>query len=104
MYGLIGKIVAVGGKRAELADVLLAGTHEMPGCLSYIVAADPSAEDTLWVTEVWVDRASHSASLSLPSVQAAISKGRPLIAGFEDQVETEPLGGYGLGAGQGRQG
>ena len=101
MYGLIGKIVAVAGKRDELAGVLLEGTQDMPGCLSYIVAADPLAADVLWVTEVWDDEASHRASLSLASVQEAISRGRPLIAGFEDRVETQPLGGHGL-AGHGR--
>lgn len=96
MYGLIGRILAVPGKRDELAAILLEGTQEMPGCLSYVVAVDGSEPDALWVTEVWTDRASHQASLSLPSVRAAITKGRPLIASFENRVETTPLGGHGL--------
>jgi hypothetical protein len=29
-------------------------------------------------------------------VQAAIAKGRPLIAGFDSHVETEPVGGHGI--------
>jgi hypothetical protein len=33
---------------------------------------------------------------TLPAVQAAIAKARPLIAGFSNRVETVPLGGYGL--------
>ncbi len=69
----------------------------MPGCLSYIVAKDPADADALWVTEAWEDRASHQASLSLPSVQDAITKGRPMIAGFgPERFETEPVGGHGL--------
>jgi hypothetical protein len=32
----------------------------------------------------------------LPEVQAAIGKGRPLIKGFDSQVETAPIGGIGL--------
>jgi len=68
----------------------------MPGCLSYIVAADPADANALWVTEVWDSQASHQASLSLPAVQAAIAKGRPMIAGFSNRVETQPLGGIGL--------
>ena len=32
------------------------------------------------------------AALKLPAVRAAIAKGRPLIAGFGDQVETRPVG------------
>jgi quinol monooxygenase YgiN len=95
MYGLIGKIVAVPGKRDELASILLEGTREMPGCLSYVVANDAADSNALWVTEVWTDPANHQASLSLPSVQAAIAKGRPLIAAFENRVETTPLGGWG---------
>ena len=49
----------------------------MPGCLSYIVATDPSDPDSLWITEVF-------------------AKGRPLIKGFSNRVETAPIGGYGL--------
>jgi quinol monooxygenase YgiN len=96
MYGLIGKLVATGGRRSELARILLEGSAAMPGCLSYVVAEDAEDEDALWVTEVWDSEASHAASLSLPSVQAAIQKGRPFIAGFGDRHVTTPLGGQGL--------
>lgn len=96
MYGLIGKMNAVPGKRDDLAAIMLQGTKEMPGCLSYIVAADPEDPDGLWITEVWDSADSHQASLQLPEVQQAIAKGRPLIAGFSNRVETMPLGGHGL--------
>lgn len=96
MYGLIGKMRSVAGKRAELAAILLEGTEGMPGCRAYIVAEDAKDSDALWITEVWDDAASHAASLKLPAVQAAIRRGRPLIAGFESQVELKPLGGVGL--------
>ena len=96
MYGLISKIKSQPGQRNELAKILIQGAGEMPGCLSYVVAEDLSESDSLWVTEVWDDQASHQASLSLPSVQAAISQGRPLIAGFGERFETSPLGGHGL--------
>jgi quinol monooxygenase YgiN len=101
MYGLIGKMTAVAGQRDQLAAILLAGTEDMPGCLSYIVALDPGDPDSLWITEAWDSQASHQASLALPAVQAAIAKGRPLIAGFSDRVETTPIGGQGLKAGRG---
>jgi len=96
MYGLIGRIKAVAGKRAELAAVLVQEDGGMPGCLNYVVAEDPADADALWVTEVWVDQAAHRASLQLPAVQAAIARGRPLIAGFDNRVETNVLGGIGL--------
>ena len=96
MYGLIGKMTAAPGQRDALAAILLEGTGSMPGCLSYIIATDVSDPDALWITEVWESQATHQASLSLPAVQAAIAKGRPLIAGFSNRVETMPIGGYGL--------
>jgi len=96
MYGLIGKMTAVPGARDALAAILLDGTGDMPGCLSYVVAADPEDADALWITEVWESREAHQASLQLPGVQAAIAQGRPLIAGFSDRHETTPIGGHGL--------
>lgn len=96
MYGLIGKMLAAVGKRDELVKILLEGTDKMPGCLSYIIANDPADPNAIWITEVWDSKASHEASLKLPSVQAAIAKGRPMITGFGERFETEPVGGYGL--------
>jgi quinol monooxygenase YgiN len=97
MYGLIGSMKAVAGQRDRLVAVLLEGTTGMPGCLSYVVATDPADADTIWITEVWDNEASHKGSLSLPSVQRAISAGRPLIAGMGMRAVTQPVGGAGLG-------
>lgn len=96
MYGLIGKIKVVAGKRDMLIGLLINGVSGMPGCLSYVVAQDPTDADAIWITEVWDNQASHKASLSLPSVQDAISKGKPLIAAFEQHIETIPMGGQGI--------
>ena len=96
MYGLIGKMNAAPGQRDALIDILLEGTSDMPGCLSYIVAKDATDPDALWITEVWDSQESHQASLTLPSVQDAITRGRPFIAGFGERFETMPVGGHGL--------
>lgn len=96
MYGLLGKMRAHPGKRAELIAILLEGTDAMPGCKAYIVAEDVKEPDAIWITEVWDKAESHKASLQLPAVQAAIAKGRPLIAGFDSQVELNVAGGMGL--------
>lgn len=98
MFGLIGKISAIPGQRDSLAAILLQGTGSMPGCLSYVIATDPEDADALWITEVWDSPESHQASLTLPAVRDAIAKGRPLISGFSNRVETVPLGGHGLAA------
>ena len=62
VYGLIGKIVSVAGKRVELAGIL-ADMEAMPGCMSYVVANDSSDPNALWVTEVWETSEAHTASL-----------------------------------------
>ncbi|MCC6298377.1 MAG: antibiotic biosynthesis monooxygenase [Anaerolineales bacterium] len=91
MYGLIGKIKAVTGQRDALVSILFNGARDMPGCLSYVIAKDPTDADAIWVTEVWKNIESHQASLTLSSVQEAISRGRPLIAEFSERFETEPV-------------
>ena len=96
LYGLVGKMIAKPGQRDALIAVLLEGSGSMPGCRSYIVAKDAKDENAIWVNEIWDSKESHADSLKLPGVQAAIAKGRPLIAGFDSYTETEPIGGVGL--------
>ncbi len=98
MYGLIGRFIAVAGKRDELIAGMLNGIEGMPGCLSYVVALDRENPDGVWITEVWDSSESHKASLSLPQVQVAIQKALPLIAKFDSHVETTPVGGVGFSA------
>jgi quinol monooxygenase YgiN len=102
MYGLIGKLLAVPGRREDLLALLLGGVAAMPGCLSYVIAKDPGEPDAIWITEVWDSQASHQASLSSPAVQATIAQARPLIAWFPSRTVTEPVGGLGLGAADAR--
>ena len=39
--------------RDALAEILLDGAAGMPGCLSYVIATDPTDGDAIWITEVW---------------------------------------------------
>jgi len=96
MHGLIGRIRATPGQRDALLAILLEATAAMPGCLSYVVATDPADADAIWITEIWDGKESHRASLRLPQVRAAVARARPLIAGFDSQTETVPVGGVGL--------
>jgi quinol monooxygenase YgiN len=96
MYGVIGSMTAVAGRRDDLIATLTQAVSNMPGCLSYVVAKDSRDENRIWITEVWDTKESHDDSLSLPSVTKAISAARPMISAFGDQVITTPVGGYGL--------
>ena len=96
MFGLINKFIATEGHRDELIAILLAGTKDMPGCLNYVISKDVSDDNLIWIQEVWSSQEYHAASLKLPSVQAAIAEGRPLIAGMEPVATTIPVGGHGL--------
>ena len=97
MYGLIGRMIASEGRREELLAILKQSAGgQMPGCQSYIVARCKEHPDGIWVTEVWDSAESHKASLDLQQVQDAIAAARPLIAGFDNRFETEPVAGIGL--------
>jgi quinol monooxygenase YgiN len=96
MYGLIGKFRAKPGKRDALVAAMLDDDTSIPGCISFVVAHDPSDPDAVWITEVWDSQASHKASLQMPSVKASIERAIPMIAKFEMNSETIPVGGIGV--------
>ena len=96
MYGLIGKFRAKPGQRDAVVAAMLDDDTPIPGCMSFVVAHDLSDADVVWITEVWDSQASHKASLEMPSVKASIARAMPLIAAFEQHIETMPVGGIGL--------
>jgi len=81
MFSLITRIVALPGKRDALADILLKGSRNVPGCLKYIIAKDPRDESSVWINEVWQSEASHRSALSLRQMREATSAALPMIAG-----------------------
>ena len=93
LFGLIGQMKAQPGKRADLIAVLKEHTGQMPGNLAYMLNEDRDDPDAIWIVEIWKDEASHKASLALPGVQAAIAKGRPMIAGFGTSARVRPVAG-----------
>jgi quinol monooxygenase YgiN len=101
VHGLIGKMTVVLGQRDAMIAILLEGIADMPGCLSYVIAKDPSDANAIWIREVWDSQESHEASLSLPAVRQAIARGRPLITGFANSVVTEPVGEHRLSSATG---
>ena len=96
-YGLFGKLIAAPGKRDELIGYLGEGTGQMPGNILYVLSTSASEPDAVWIYEVWETRQHHADSLKLPSVQAAIARARPIIAGFgPERFEMTPVGGVGI--------
>ena len=91
LYGVLGRMISVPGKREQLIAILIEGTGAMPGNKSYVIARDLKDPNAIWITEVWESRDAHAASLKLPRVQRAIKAARPLIAGFDSRAETQPL-------------
>ena len=90
-YGLLGQMMAVPGKRAELLEILTEGTGQMPGNIAYLIGEDSANPDAIWIVELWDSKDAHAASLKLPTVQVAMKKARPLIAGFGTRAEFKPV-------------
>jgi len=100
-YGLCGKIVAIAGEGETLAAHLLeaaAALEEVATCSLYVVNRDPADDDAVWVMEVWDSAEAHRASLELDAVKQLIARARPVIAGFGERFELQPIGGKGLGS------
>lgn len=96
MYGLITRLTTVAGRREAVLELLAHRTDPPEGCLSYVAARDVVDADTVWVTEVWVDREAHAAALKRPDIKAGFGKALGWIATMHDPVITEPVGGIGL--------
>ena len=92
MYGLVVKLTSASGRRAELIEVLGGeNSHNVSGCLSFIVGEDSANEDVLWVTEVWESEASHKASLKLPTSMPGLPAIETLVARHEIVAVTKPV-------------
>lgn len=96
MYGIIGQLRSTPGNREKLINILLDATTDLPGCRLYAIAADTADDVSIWITEIWESQELHQASLQLPSVQAAVGAGKPLIAGFGNRHIVNPIGGHGV--------
>jgi quinol monooxygenase YgiN len=97
MFGVHGCFKAQPGEGDALAAILLEAAESMranDACLLYVVSREDA--DTIWVTEAWTDREAHGASLDVPGAKEQIARAMPLIAGIDNRVEFEPLGGKGV--------
>lgn len=93
-FATVGTIEAKSGQRDALVEIL---TRHSPGladagCLHYEVGVSDEAPDTVFVSELWVTRAAHQASLELPSVRASIAEAMPLLTGVMGGHRFEVVG------------
>ncbi|MGO1622843.1 putative quinol monooxygenase [Flaviflexus sp.] len=93
-FANVGTLGALPGKRDELVAILSRRNDELKasGCLLYEVGVNESVPDTVFVVEIWESAEDHQASLSLESVQAAITEARPILSGVMDGFRFDVVG------------
>ena len=96
MFGLVVKFIIKEGRREDFLRIMSEGIRDMPGCHSYILAADAADPDGVWVTEIWDTQESHDAGIGLPHIKAATAEAKPLTVRRDLRVVTTPFGGHGL--------
>jgi quinol monooxygenase YgiN len=99
-YGRFGTMRTRAGQRDAVVRILLrdVAALEDAGCDLYIVTVTEQDADAISVMEVWRSSEAHRASLSLPTVRAAIAEALPLLTGEFESRDFEVAGGLGLPA------
>jgi quinol monooxygenase YgiN len=97
-FANLGHLGARPGKRDELVALLTRPSTELAalGCLRYDVGVSADEPDRVYVAELWESAEAHQASLTHPSVRAAIAEAMPLLSddlgGTSFEVVGSPLG------------
>ncbi|WP_425458492.1 putative quinol monooxygenase [Amycolatopsis rhizosphaerae] len=84
-------MTALPGRRDELVAVLLEGLRaggDDSGLLGYSVNTAFDDPDTIWLTQLWIDKQAHDATTRSEPVAAVTRRGPPLLA-------RQPEGFYG---------
>jgi quinol monooxygenase YgiN len=93
-FGLIVRFTARGGAEEALAARLReidAVMRQMDGCLLHVVSQSRQLPAEFWITEVFRDRAAHSAALGQSSVRELAGDLSQLLAESPVRHETVPL-------------
>ncbi|MFJ4656902.1 putative quinol monooxygenase [Nocardia sp. NPDC088792] len=83
MFSVFGKMTALPGRRDELIAVLLEGLRaggEDGGLLDFSINTAFDDPDTIWLTQLWVDKDAHDATTRSEPVVAASSEVPALLA------------------------
>ena len=95
---VIAKITAQEGKRDDLVAALqtaLDTAQGEPGTLSYILLADQTNAETLWMYEMYNDQAALEAHMGSDAFKALGPAIGPFLAGRPELIFCKPLGGKG---------
>lgn len=91
-WGLLGRMVAKPGKRAELVAALQESSRGAAGKLLYLIQLEEGDPDAFWINEVWETRAAYDAVVAAPQTGDWGAKLAPLLDRIEHRTETLPLG------------
>lgn len=91
MFSVYGRMTALPGRRDELIAVLrdgLRASGDDSGLLSYSINLTWDDPDTIWLTQLWIDKSHHDATTKSEPVATASRKVPALLA-------QQPDGAYG---------
>jgi quinol monooxygenase YgiN len=98
LYGYIGSMRVKPGHRDDVAAILVgaaAGLREL-GCQLYVVSLSESDDDVIWVSEVWLTKQEHDASLQTAEARETIDRAMPMLTGEFTSQELTVAGGLGV--------
>ena len=90
-WGLLGRMRAQPGKRAELISCLQDSSRDVPGKLLYLIQLEQDDPDAFWINEIWESKAAYDACLTMPQVGDWRGRLAALMVGIEHRTETIPL-------------
>ena len=100
MYLLHGKLEAKAGQEKRLEDILLTAAQSAPtmaGCHLYVVGKKDGEPRSVYITEIWDNKAAHDNSLKNEDTRALIQQAIPLLATQPERGdELKILGGFGI--------
>jgi quinol monooxygenase YgiN len=92
MFGVCGKMTTQPGRRDEVADLLREGVRaggDESGLIAYSVIASLDEPDTIWLTELWTDKAAHDTTTRSEPVRKVTQQVLALLT-------ESPIGSHGL--------
>jgi quinol monooxygenase YgiN len=62
----------------------------MAGSTAWLIAADTTDPEGIWVMEYWVDKAAHARAMASPQGQAEVARGQALVDRVVLRIELDP--------------